>query len=91
MDDLLDLSHRNDAREHLLHLLTCERLRRVPHGAVGRHHSLWHHVVSIVASLDALRAGERKGELILRNGLTGELKTQISTELYIETDSDLEI
>lgn len=82
VDDLLDLSHRDDAREHLLHLLTRERLRRVPHGAVGRHHSLWHHVVSIVASLDALRAGEIKGQLIFRNVLTGVLKTQISTAIF---------
>lgn len=59
-DDLLDLSDHDDAGEHVLHLLTGEGLRRVPHRAVGRHHGLRGHVVRVVASLDALRAGGGK-------------------------------
>lgn len=65
-DDLLDLSDYNDAGQHLLHLLSREGLRRVPHRAVGCDDGLRCHVVCVVTSLHALRTG--KGRLNKRKG-----------------------
>lgn len=69
-DDLLDLSHHNDAGQHLRHLLAGERLRRVPHGAVGRDHRLRGHVVDVVATFHNLRAGRERGVCSARRRVT---------------------
>lgn len=63
-DDLLDLSDHNDAGQHVCHLLAGERLRRVPHWAVGRYDGLRSHVVCIVASFNTLRARRGKRDLL---------------------------
>lgn len=61
-DGFLDLSHHDDACEHVLHLLTCDWLSGVPYGTVGRHDGLWRQVVRVVTPLSTLGT-ERDGRV----------------------------
>lgn len=61
-DGFLDLSHHDDACEHVLHLLTRDWLSGVPYGTVGRHDGLWRQVVRVVTPLSTLGT-ERDGRV----------------------------
>lgn len=55
---LLNFSYHQDPRQHLSHLLSADRLNRVPDGAVGGHHWLRRQVKGVIPAFHTLGTEE---------------------------------
>lgn len=53
-DGLLNFSYHQDSSQHLSHLLSADRLDRVPDWAVGGHHWLWRQVKGVISAFHTL-------------------------------------